>query len=48
MKLRDRAVKAAAWMDGQGWGWRQWVLQALMVSVTVAGVVPAVALTAGR
>ncbi|MFG2483407.1 hypothetical protein ACGFSI_11700 [Streptomyces virginiae] len=48
MKLRAQAAKAAAWMDGQGWGWRQWVLQALMVTATVAGVVPAVAATAGR
>ncbi|MCY0940180.1 MULTISPECIES: hypothetical protein [Streptomyces] len=48
MKLRARAAKAAVWMDGQGWGWRQWVFQALMVTVTVAGVVPVVAASAGR
>lgn len=40
--MKARAEQFVQWMDDTGWGWRQWVMQLLIVVVTAAWVVPLV------
>lgn len=38
--MKARVEQLVQWMDDRGLGWRQWVLQLLIVAGTAAWVVP--------